>query len=237
VWCWLGGVFGGGAAWGGATVKVVASVAAVAAAAPVGVGTLERELRRHDDVSAVAEAPVRTATARTPAPSATQSASTTSAGTPAPSVSLPAATTPASSIAERTPTAAWRDRAPKVEEVEERRPRSVSRARTPRRTAVQAPVTQPAEEQHPRVLVPRVAGHQRPARRAGGDDRLGDLDPTEQTAPTQTVPQDAPEPTGTTQEVSPPATTAPTTTTTVPVPAPELDPEQAPDGDGSTPAG
>ena len=48
LWTWVAGLVGGGAATGGATVKIVASVAAVATLTPVGIGTLEREARRHD---------------------------------------------------------------------------------------------------------------------------------------------------------------------------------------------
>ena len=52
LWTWVAGLVGGGAATGGATVKIVASVAAVATLTPVGIGTLEREARRHDRAAA-----------------------------------------------------------------------------------------------------------------------------------------------------------------------------------------
>ena len=55
LWTWVAGLVGGGAATGGATVKIVASVAAVATLTPVGIGTLEREARRHDRAAAAQE--------------------------------------------------------------------------------------------------------------------------------------------------------------------------------------
>ena len=70
LWAWIAGVAGGGAATGGATAKIVASVAAVAALAPVGVGTLERAAHRHDRDAAAAPALPRRTTATRPAPAA-----------------------------------------------------------------------------------------------------------------------------------------------------------------------
>ena len=64
LWSWLGGLLSGGTATGGATVKVVASVAA-AAIAPVGVVALQPEPRSQDrDVATAA----RTSAATTPEP-------------------------------------------------------------------------------------------------------------------------------------------------------------------------
>ncbi len=60
VWTWVAGLVGGGAATGGAGVKIVASVAAVATLTPVGIGTLEREARRHDRAAAAVREPART---------------------------------------------------------------------------------------------------------------------------------------------------------------------------------
>ncbi len=94
LWSWLAGLAGGGAVTGGATMKIVASIAAVATVAPVGVGTLERELGRRADESATARADARStalpatrtaaAPAATPAPDASATLSTTPASAPTP---------------------------------------------------------------------------------------------------------------------------------------------------------
>ncbi len=68
LWAWVAGLVGGGAATGGATVKIVASVAAVATLTPVGIGTLEREARRHDRAAAAATGAPRRRRSTRPAP-------------------------------------------------------------------------------------------------------------------------------------------------------------------------
>jgi RNA polymerase sigma factor (sigma-70 family) len=79
LWSWLGGLFGGGTATGGATVKVVASVAA-AAIAPVGVVALQPEPRsRGLDVAGAA----RTSAAATPEPRTVPVVQATSPSPPA----------------------------------------------------------------------------------------------------------------------------------------------------------
>ncbi len=90
LWTWVAGLVGGGAATGGATVKIVASVAAVATLTPVGIGTLEREARRHDR-AATAQETSRTTTqpraagrpAETPAATPTRAAAPVAATAPA----------------------------------------------------------------------------------------------------------------------------------------------------------
>ena len=90
LWTWVAGLVGGGAATGGATVKIVASVAAVATLTPVGIGTLEREARRHDRAAAAQE------TSRTTTqPRAARRPAETPAATPTRAAAPVAATAPA----------------------------------------------------------------------------------------------------------------------------------------------
>jgi RNA polymerase sigma factor (sigma-70 family) len=87
LWTWVAGLVGGGAATGGATVKIVASVAAVATLTPVGIGTLEREARRHHRAAAAQETTRTTTQHRAASPAAG-----TPAATPAPArAAVPAA--------------------------------------------------------------------------------------------------------------------------------------------------
>jgi RNA polymerase sigma factor (sigma-70 family) len=151
LWGWLGGLLGGGAATGGATVKIVASVAAVATLAPVGVSTLERRIDHHERpaVTTAREAP-RSA----PAPTRHAAASApvvrhTLAATPAPRPVRVAAHAPRSTpVAERLTV--------------ERQPRS-ARKHAPQ---IAQKVTRPAPAQRtPRARWQRPDRATRPARR------------------------------------------------------------------------
>ncbi len=185
LWAWIAGVAGGGAATGGATAKIVASVAAVAALAPVGVGTLERAAHRHDRDAAAAPALPRRTTATRPAPAAPTRRQAPVA-TPSPATSVPVADRQPS--ANRISASSAPDRArsaPRVPARSRWEPRSLrrggdgSRSGPPavRRVAAASPRTD-GDEDHARRGAPTDAGRGTRSPGAHGERADGRVSPS-----------------------------------------------------------
>ena len=180
LWTWVAGLVGGGAATGGATVKIVASVAAVATLTPVGIGTLEREARRHDRAAAAAQEPARPARRDAPSrPAATPAAATT----PARPVVATAAPAPAPAVAVRVVDRTPEPSAPSTKKARVERRKTTSwepRSLRTRDGDDERADRTPKEQQRAATAVPRpdVRGHGRSTGRAlplsnGTDHRDG----------------------------------------------------------------
>ena len=147
LWTWVAGLVGGGAATGGATVKIVASVAAVATLTPVGIGTLEREARRHDRAASAAQEPARPAQRDVPSRGAGPAAAPTPAR-PAVGTAPPA---PAAAVAVRVVDTTPKPSAPSPSKARVERHRTL---RTRDEDDERADPT-PKAQQHASTAVPR----------------------------------------------------------------------------------
>ena len=184
LWTWVAGLVGGGAATGGATVKIVASVAAVATLTPIGIGTLEREARRHDRAAAAAQEPARPARRDAPSrPAATPAAATTparpvvatAAPAPAPAVAVrvvdrtpePSAPSTKKARVERRRTTTWEPRSLRTRDGDgERADRTPKEQQAPRRgAAVPRPSVRGRGRSTAAARVPRDDTERPPRRR------------------------------------------------------------------------